>query len=76
MQTDLSYIFSPGHFPVPDEAFVGSSHAKQNSYLKEKKQYFLLASNMSTHGPGPQIHISPSIRFQCSHSPVEGLTQQ
>lgn len=58
MQTDLSYIF----FPVPDEVSVGSSHAEQNSYLKEKKQYFLLpASDMSAHGPGRQIHISPNI---------------
>lgn len=63
MQTNLFYIFFPGHLPVPDEASVGSSHAKQNSYLRGKKQYFLLASNM-------RIHV-----VLCSHSLMKCLTQ-
>lgn len=33
-------------FPVPDEVSVGSSQAEQNSYLKEKKQYFLLLASI------------------------------
>lgn len=61
----LTYLtFFPGHSPVPDEASVGSTHAKQNSYLKEKKQYLFLASNMRTHV------------VLCSHSLLKRLTQQ
>lgn len=64
-------------FPVPDEVSVGSSQAEQNSYLKEKKQYFLLpTSDMSAHGPGTQIHVSPDIISQRSRGCRKRLAQQ